>query len=70
MPITTQARVIDCLLSRSKAALPLLGPNEGDLLPDKVEQVLAARGMLADGLLVHGLQKRHLVDYGVNRWGG
>ena len=65
-----QARLIACLLCRSEAALPLLGPNEGGLLPDKVDQVLAARGMLADGLLVHGLQKRHLVDYGVNRWGG
>lgn len=29
--------------------------------------VLALRGLLACGLLLHSLQRRHRVDYGVNR---
>jgi hypothetical protein len=33
-----------------------------------MHQVLALRGLLAGGVLAHVLQKRHLVDYGVNRW--
>ena len=56
------------MLIQSEAAFSRLGPDRGGLPPDKINQVLAARGMLAEGLLVHGLQKRHLVDYGVNRW--
>lgn len=37
---------------------------------DQMHQVLALRGLLAGGVLAHVLQKRHLVDYGVNRWVG
>lgn len=37
---------------------------------DQRAQVLALRGLLANHLLQHALQKRHLVDHGVNRWGG
>lgn len=38
------------------------------LLPDdKRDQLLAARGLLACGLLVHCLQSRHRVKHGVNR---
>lgn len=35
------------------------------------EQLLALRGLLSGeyALLAHVLQKRHLVDFGVNRWG-
>jgi hypothetical protein len=37
-------------------------------LPDhKRHQILAARGLLACGLLVHCLQSRHRVNYGINR---
>lgn len=35
---------------------------------DKQHQLLAARGLLACGLLVHCLQSRHRVHFGVNRW--
>ncbi|KAG2486452.1 hypothetical protein HYH03_014899 [Edaphochlamys debaryana] len=41
------------------AALPLP--------PDRLAQVLALRGLLGCGLLEHCLQKRHRVDYGVDR---
>jgi hypothetical protein len=34
---------------------------------NQLHQVLALRGLLAGGILAHVLQKRHLVDYGVNR---
>jgi hypothetical protein len=39
----------------------------GALGEDQKAQLLALRGLLGCGLLVHGLQKRHQVDYGVNR---
>ena len=56
------------MLDQTMEALSLLGPEAGGLLPDMVDQVLAARGVLADGLMLHSLQKRHLVEYGINRW--
>lgn len=34
---------------------------------EKLHQLLAARGLLASGLLLHCLQSRHRVDYGINR---
>lgn len=37
------------------------------LSSDKQHQVLAARGLLACGLLLHCLQSRHRVGYGINR---
>ena len=58
-----------CITDSSRPALEALGQVTADLSEDKVDQLLAARGMLADRLLMHGLQKRHLVDYGVNRYG-
>ena len=58
---------IVCALDGSKSAISALGSVGIDLSDDKIDQLLAVRGMLADRLLVHGLQKRHLVDYGVNR---
>ena len=36
----------------------------------QVDQVLALRGMLAHDLFFHGLTKRHLVEYGINRYEG
>jgi len=36
---------------------------------DKRHQLLAARGLLACGLLTHCLQSRHRVNYGINRCG-
>ena len=38
------------------------------LQEDQLHQVLALRGLLGCNLLQHCLQRRHLVDYGVNRW--
>jgi hypothetical protein len=38
------------------------------LSEDQLAVVLALRGLLACNLLQHCLQKRHQVDYGVNRY--
>lgn len=40
-----------------------------DLSDDKRNDILALRGLLVGGLLVHCLQKRHRVDFGVSRPG-
>ena len=40
------------------------------LTPSQVDQVLAMRGFIANGLFVHCLTKRNRVDYGINRLGG
>ena len=37
------------------------------LSPDQVDQLLELRGLLALSMLHHCLQKRHNVDYGINR---
>ncbi len=37
------------------------------LAEDQLSQVLALRGLLACKVMQHCLQKRHRVDYGVNR---
>ena len=52
----------------SAPAADILG--DYTLPDDQRDHVLALRGLLAFGLLRHSLQKRHLVDYGVNRWVG
>ncbi|KAG2494612.1 hypothetical protein HYH03_007377 [Edaphochlamys debaryana] len=67
-----KARILACILDTSLAAEEHLGPGvagrgEGQMTPDRVSQVLALRGLLGCGLLEHGLQKRHRVDYGVDR---
>ncbi|KAG2488308.1 hypothetical protein HYH03_013158 [Edaphochlamys debaryana] len=67
-------RILACILNTSSSAEDYLGPNavgdgEGQLTPDRLAQVLALRGLLGCGLLEHGLQKRHRVDYGVDRSG-
>ncbi len=52
-----------------------LSEAAGDLLPaleqlprDQADVLLALRGLLGCGVLTHALAKRHLVDYGVDRW--
>ncbi|KAG2494611.1 hypothetical protein HYH03_007376 [Edaphochlamys debaryana] len=67
-----KARILACILDTSLAAEEHLGPDvagrgEGQLTPYRVSQVLALRGLLGCGVLEHGLQKRHRVDYGVDR---
>ncbi len=46
----------------------LLGDLSQPLHSDQLAALLALRGMLAHGLLAHALQKRHGVDYGVDRY--
>ena len=56
------------MTNASLSASDLMGPDEKEMTRDKIDQLLAIRGMLAYGILPHALQKRHLVDYGVNRY--
>jgi hypothetical protein len=55
------------MLDESTDALEHLNVGESGLSDDQRDQILAARGMLCKSLLIHGLLKRHGVDYGVNR---
>ncbi|KAG1672428.1 hypothetical protein FOA52_013214 [Chlamydomonas sp. UWO 241] len=61
-----RVRILKVMLDDTRDAEQLLGTDH-DLSDDKVLQLLALRGMLAGRVLVQALQKRHLVDYGVNR---
>jgi hypothetical protein len=64
-----QGLLLQCITDRSVDANLLLsnkGPL-GGLTQDQQAQVLALRGLLGCGLQLHGLQKRHQVDYGINR---
>ncbi len=64
-----QARLLACITERSVDAWEALGQAVVKELQDvQLEQLLALRGLLACDLLLHGLQRRHLVDYGRNRW--
>lgn len=64
-----QARLIEMVTDRSCDALSAIDTeaNLASLPSDKQHQVLGARGLLACGLLLHCLQSRHNVGYGVNR---
>jgi hypothetical protein len=64
-----QALLVEVITNRSLNALNELDKHyELASLPnDKQHQVLAARGLLACGLLLHCLQSRHRVGYGINR---
>ncbi|KAG2496793.1 hypothetical protein HYH03_005201 [Edaphochlamys debaryana] len=64
--------IVSCMLDAALPAMDLLGLGSvgggaDQLPPDRMPQVLAFRGLLAFKLLEHALQKRHLVDYGVDR---
>ena len=63
--------LIDVMTNRSTVAVAKLSHHHAlaALPDDKKDQVLTARGLLACGLLVHCLQSRHRVNYGVNRCG-
>jgi hypothetical protein len=62
--------LVELMTDRSKDAAASIA--KGDVLStlpdDKQHQLLAARGLLACGVLVHCLQSRHRVNHGVNRW--
>jgi hypothetical protein len=64
-----QALLVELITHRSSNALNAIGKhrNLASLPSDKQHQVLAARGLLACGLLLHCLQSRHRVGYGINR---
>ncbi|GLC47559.1 hypothetical protein PLESTB_000001100 [Pleodorina starrii] len=70
-----QERILRCVTDASESAAVLLGPDAVGSAPqqlsdDQLAVVLALRGLLGCNLLQHCLQKRHLVDYGVNRHTG
>eukprot|EP00775_Hariotina_reticulata_P001980 gene1980-2302_t len=62
--------ILACITDRSQSAADLLDPARGalgSLSDDKKDHLLALRGLLACGLLLHCLQRRHRVHYGVSR---
>lgn len=78
--LTTQASIIACITddpNGSKPAKQLLGPAlwqklvrtvDGREQPsDNLSHILALRGLLACDVLFNCLQKRHGVNYGINR---
>jgi hypothetical protein len=59
--------VLRCITDTSAEASKGLGMARAGLTkPEQLQQLLALRGMLGCDLLLHALQKRHLVEYG--RW--
>ncbi len=67
--LQVQVHVLRCITDASLEASEALGPAAACLTkPEQHQQLLALRGLLACDLLLHALQKRHLVEYG--RWGG
>ncbi|EFJ48301.1 hypothetical protein VOLCADRAFT_104794 [Volvox carteri f. nagariensis] len=68
-----RVRILNSLTEEGQSCEALLGPDaEGpsreQLTGSQVAVVLALRGLLAGGLMQHCLQKRHRVEYGVNRY--
>lgn len=61
--------LVKMMTDRSKDAAAVIAREAAlsALSDDKQHQLLAARGLLACGLLVHCLQSRHSVNHGVNR---
>ncbi|KXZ49831.1 hypothetical protein GPECTOR_19g282 [Gonium pectorale] len=73
--------ILRCITDASEEAADILGPAArggsaarrpaaAQLSDDQAASVLALRGLLAYGMLQHCLQKRHKVEYGVDRRGG
>eukprot|EP00798_Chlamydomonas_sp_ICE-L_P004008 gene4008-14088_t len=60
-----KATMLGCILCNSRDASEFLGQIQ--LLDYQTDQLLALRGLLARNVLRHCLEKRHLVDFGVNR---
>ncbi len=61
-------QLLRCMTDASVEAEQALGPAAMVALtkPEQLQQLLALRGLLGCDLLLHALQKRHLVEYG--RW--
>lgn len=66
---TLQELLLKVLTDRGLDANTTISQDQllSSLPDDKRHQVLAARGLLACGLLLHCLQSRHRVNYGINR---
>lgn len=62
-----QDLLVRVMTDASQDADSLLSELPEPLHADQLASLLALRGMLAHGLLAHALQKRHGVDYGVDR---
>ena len=60
---------LELLMVMTDASKPTHDILTHTLPADSMAQLLALRGLLAHGLLMHVLQKRHAVDYGINRSG-
>jgi hypothetical protein len=63
--------LLACITDSSQSADDLLDPAGGGTLSrlsdDKKDHLLALRGLLDRGLLLHCLQRRHRVHYGISR---
>jgi hypothetical protein len=69
VPAPPQQQLLRCMTDASVEAEQALGPALDALTkPEQLQQLLALRGLLGCDLLLHALQKRHLVEYG--RWVG
>ena len=63
-----QAEIKRCALDMSASADEVLaGLREAGMDAHQEAHILALRGLLGCHLLDHALQKRHCVDYGINR---
>ena len=63
---TPQDLLLLCMTDPAVDATALLADATQPLSEDEQADVYALRGLLACGVLQHGLTLRHLVDYGVN----
>jgi hypothetical protein len=62
-----QETIARCVIDREESAESLLGHLSRQLDKLQYQQILALRGLLAQGVLLTALMKRNQVEYGVNR---
>ncbi len=60
-------RLVACMVDRSTAAQDIMGDGWDALNDEQQSHLLALRGLLAGKLLLHCLQKRHQVDFGISK---
>ena len=65
-PLHLQESFVRCMVDRGVAAEEAVGCWAA-LSEEQQASLLALRGLLAMRVLLHCLEKRHLVDFGVNR---
>ena len=61
--------LVACMADQAVSAEQCMGTAWNLLNEEQKAQLLALRGLLAGRQLAHCLQKRHLVEYGVSRYG-